>query len=448
MIPSDLLSQRRIVLWCPYVHWHIAPTIASTAMGQMGSCKYQWFQRLIRAYRANIFVYCDSKHTSMVHYRGDVLAHLTNPDERKEIILHEARRWNELNNFQIPEENFFTRPKDIQAGDIVFTFSTYFLDAPITSDVDRTDLYRVFSREDIFKVAHLTHYMYWLGNLAENLRRLHINMLCYESNLATFKFFRQHVPSVRQVTLIPFAIQDRFQSNATYNERVNRCVVTGGTSKIPFNPGILEFFCEFSCDNLYPLRTLIAENAAALANYMHVKIGLYQHTMGEALKSPVGTILPWQDVLTYPLPEIAALAAQKKIPYYSEDIVSLYNRFRFSYVSDEITHAPALGFFEAMACGTVPIAVEKDYYRDVGLSKHINYVPFDGTFGGLLRTLVTVYNKPEAVRHIPANNAKIRQNFTEARIAELFVGKLTREYETWLTARAAPIHRAQPIKAA
>ena len=80
---SDLLSQRRIVLWCPYVHWHIAPTIASTVLGQMGSCKYQWFQKLIAQYRDNICVYCDSHLTSVVHYHGDVLSHIDDVATRK-----------------------------------------------------------------------------------------------------------------------------------------------------------------------------------------------------------------------------------------------------------------------------------------------------------------------------------------------------------------------------
>jgi hypothetical protein len=432
---SDLLSQRRIVLWCPYVQWNIAPTIASKVLGQMGSCKYQWFQKLIAKYRDNICVYCDAHLTSIVHYHGDVLSHIDDVATKKEITMAEARRWNELNDFQIKPENFINQPSEIKAGDIVFTFSHYFLDGPITEALKQGDLYQVFARDDIFKVAHLSHYIFNLANLSVNLKLFQVQMLCYESNLPKYKFFRQYFPFVKNVALIPFAVQDRFTASRSFDERENKCIAAGGVSYHRLTPALMEFFFEYTSDNFYPLRVFLTENAAAVADYIHVKTGIYETAMRDAKRSSFSQPAAWRDLVNLPIDRIRQIDAEKRITYYSEDIVATYNQYRFSYVSDVIYHAPALGFFESMACGAIPIGIEDDIYRDIGLVRNVHYLPFDGSFGGLMTTLIRAQNDPASVRHIPEQNAKLVKTFSEQRIAELFVERLTREYQDWSRAR-------------
>jgi hypothetical protein len=446
---TDLLSQRRIVLWCPYVHWHIAPTIASKVLGQMGSSKYQWFQKVIARYRENIFVYCDAHHTSAVHYHGEILGHLSTA-ARKEVTMAEARRWNELNGFGIKPENFINQPSDIQPNDIIFSFSTYFLDYPITEALKLSDLYQVFSRQDVFKVVHLTHYIFGLSNLAVNLKLFNVQLLCYESNLAKYRFFKRYFPYIRSVALIPFAVQDRFKSVRSFDERLNRCVATGGISHHRLSPALMEFFFEYTSNNFYPLRVFLTENAAAVSDYIQVKTGYYETAMKDAMKSSFSQPAEWRDLVNRPIEQIVKIDAGKKITYYSEDIVATYNQYRFSYVSDEIYHAPALGFFESMACGAIPLGIDDDIYRDIGLVKGVHYLAFDGSFGGLMATLLQAQKEPEAVRHIPGENAKLIKAFSEQRVAELFVEKLTREYQGWSQARSRrmPAPAMRPSRAA
>jgi len=442
---SDILSQRRIILWCPYVHWHIAPTIASKVLGQMGSCKYQWFQRIIAKYRDNIYVYCDTQLTSMVHYYGDILRHIEDSALRKEITLAEALRWNEMNDFQIDRGHFINRPSDIKTDDVIFTFSTHFLDNPITDASRQADLFQVFSRDDVFKVAHLTHYVFGLGNLAANLKLFNVQMLCYESNLAKYRFFKRHIPHVKSVALIPFAVQDRFKPRRTFDERLNKCVATGGISLHKISPALMEFFFEYSCNNFYPLRVFLAENAGAVSDYIHVRMGLYETAMKEAMTSSFSQPSLWRELVNLPTCEIVKINSGKKISYYSQDIVATYNQYRFSYASDEIYHAPALGFFESMACGAIPIGIEDDIYRDIGLVKNVHYLPFDGSFGGLMTTIVQAQANPDSVRHIPAQNEKLIGNFSEQRVSELFIERLTRELQAWCSSRG---RRSQARQAA
>ncbi len=443
---ADPLGQRRIILWCPYVHWHVAPTIASKVFGQMGSSKYRWFQRIIRQYRGNVYVYCDAWHTSSVHYHGDVLRHIGDPGRRKEITLAEARRWNELNDFQIPPENFINQPSQIRGGDILFTFSTYFLDQPITDA--QSDLFQVFSREDVFKVVHLTHYIFGLSHLAVNLKLFKVQMLCYESNLAKYKFFQRYFPYIKSVALIPFAVQDRFRSMLSFDERANKCVAAGGISHHKLSPALMEFFFEYSCDNFYPLRVFLTENAGAISDYIDVKTGYYEASMKEAIRSSFSEPSRWEELVNRPIGEILQIDPEKKITYYSEDIVATYNRYRFSYVSDELYHAPALGFFESMACGVIPFGIDDDIYRDIGLVKNVNYLAFDGSFGGLMTALVQAQNDPESVRHIPAQNEKVMKGFTETRVAEIFTAKLAREYRAWSPNRFRQAPPPAPVELA
>lgn len=433
---SDILSQRRIILWCPYVHWHIAPTIASKVLGQMGSCKYQWFQRIIAKYRDNIYVYCDGQHTSAVHYHGDILGHIGDAARRKEVTLAEALRWNEMNNFGIKRENFINSPSDIRANDIIFSFTTYFLDRPMTDGARQGDLFQVFSRDDVFKVVHLTHYIFGLSHLAVNLKLFNVQMLCYESNLAKYRFFKRYFPYIRSVAVIPFAVQERFKSTRPFDERLNKCVATGGISQHKLSPALMEFFFEYTSDNFYPLRIFLTENAIAVSDYIDVKTGYYEACMQEAIRSSFSQPSQWRELVNRPIEEIVQIDAGKKIPYYSEDIVERYNRYRFSYVSDEIYHAPALGFFESMACGAIPIGIEDDIYRDIGLVKNVHYLPFDGSFGGLMTALVQAQANPDSVRHIPEQNEKLIGTFSEQRVSELFAQNLAREFQGWSAARS------------
>ena len=204
-------------------------------------------------------------------------------------------------------------------------------------------------------------------------------MLCYESNLAKYKFFRQYFPYVRSVALIPFAVQDRFTASRPFEELQNKCIAAGGVSFHKLTPALMEFFFEYTSNNFYPLRVFLTENAAAVADYIHVKTGIYETAMKDARRSSFSQPAAWRDLVNLPIDRIRQIDAGKKITYYSEDIVATYNQYRFSYVSDEIYHAPALGFFESMACGAIPIGIEDDIYRDIGLVKNVHYLPFDGS---------------------------------------------------------------------
>jgi hypothetical protein len=59
-------------------------------------------------------------------------------------------------------------------------------------------------------------------------------------------------------------------------------------------------------------------------------------------------------------------ASQKK--YFSISLVERYNQYQMAIVGEEASGFPALGAFEAMACGCL-VLVSKEYYKGLGFSE-------------------------------------------------------------------------------
>jgi len=68
----------------------------------------------------------------------------------------------------------------------------------------------------------------------------------------------------------------------------------------------------------------------------------------------------------------------------SFDMVDMLNSFKYVVCGDELWGAPAIGNFEAMACGALPILVEENYLG-MGLKEGLDFVGYDGTLEGLFQ---------------------------------------------------------------
>jgi hypothetical protein len=138
----------------------------------------------------------------------------------------------------------------------------------------------------------------------------------------------------------------------------------------------------------------------------------------------------WCKIVSGPSSDIKEL---KRDPsYYSTSFVDLFNSYLLSYVSEELTHAPALGFFESMACGAVPIGIDNFIYNDIGLQPGRNYLPFDGSLGSLLTTIQLVRANPRAIEPIVGENlAFVERYLRPERIAQRFLDELLPRYTRW-----------------
>lgn len=422
-------SSTRLVLWCPYVLSFIGATVQSKLLGQIGSSKYQWLQNLIRANPNQVYVYCDTDVSSSAINHRDVLADVTDPMARQELCVREARMWAEINDLPIAHDHFLFDPRHINAGDVVFSFSSYLLAKPLSELDPSSDLVTVLSRPDIFKVVHLSHYIFNFEVLVRNLCHLDISMLCYESNLTKSQLFQRYAPQIQEVVPIPFAVQDRFIYQKAPFERDRRCIATGGIDYFRLNPSIKEFFFEYSCNSFNPMRGLLYDNQDMLTHYLVVNMSRFNENLKETQQYELN-LESWHEALSGPS---SALKGLKRDPsYYSTSFVDLFNAHQLSYVSEELTHAPALGFFESMACGAIPIGIDNFIYNDIGLRPGRHYLPFDGSLGSLLGTIQAIWQNPQIIEPIVGENLTfVEQHLRQDKVAAKFLQELLIRYTDW-----------------
>jgi hypothetical protein len=426
----------RLVLWCPYVHSFIGATVQSKLLGQIGSSKYQWLQNLIRASPDQIYIYCDTDISSSAINHSDILSGVTDRMTRQELCVREAMMWAEINDLPIARDHFLFDPRQINSGDTIFSFSSYLLAKSFSDLAPSSDLVTVFSRPDLFKVVHLSHYIFNFEILVKNLCDLGVNMLCYESNLTKSRLFQRYAPQIREVVPIPFAVQDRFSYHKSPYERDRRCIATGGIDHFRLNPAIKEFFLEFSTSSFNPMRGLLYENQDMLTHFLVVNMSRFNDNLKETQQHSIA-LESWREALAGPSSAIKAL--KREPSYYTTSFVDLFNTHQLSYVSEEITHAPALGFFESMACGAIPIGIDNFIYNDIGLQPSRNYLPFDGSLGGLLATIQLVWQNPQIIEPIVAENlAFIEQHLRQDKVAGRFLNELLMRYATWSEQGRAP----------
>jgi len=403
--------------------------VQSKLLGQIGSSKYQWLQNLIRDNPNQVYVYCDTDVSSSGINHPDILSGIADRMTRQELCVREAVMWAELNDLPIARDHFLFDPRHINSGDIVFSFASHLLAKPFSSLAPSSDLVAVFSKPDIFKVIHLSHYIFNFEILVKNLHDLGVQMLCYESNLTKSRLFQRYAPQIREVVPIPFAVQDRFSYSKAPFERDRRCVATGGIDHFSLNPSIKEFFFEYSTNSFNPMRGLLYENQEMLTPYLTVNMSRYKDNLKETQNYAI-TLESWCDTLRG---TSSALKALKRDPsYYGTSFVDLFNSYQLSYVSEELTHAPALGFFESMACGAIPIGIDNFIYNDIGLQPERHYLPFDGSLGGLLGTIQMIWKNTQYIEHIVGENlAFVQQYLRQDKVASRFLDEVLVRYSAW-----------------
>jgi hypothetical protein len=339
--------------------------------------------------------------------------------------------WAELNDLLIPPSHFIYQPEQINSGDIIFAFTSHLFAKPLTAVASSSDLITVWRRPDIFKVAHLSHYVFDFEDLVRNLTDFGVNMLCYESNLAKSRFFQRYAPHIREVVAIPFAVQDRFSFKKEMPARDRRCVATGGINQFKLVPNLKEFFFEFSANNFNPMRNLLFENQEMLFHYLVVNMTRFEASLKETQRFSFN-LEDWRAALARPSSAVKAL--NREPSYYATNFVELFNTYQLSYVSEEISHAPALGFFESMACGAIPIGIDNFIYNDIGLKPGINYLPFDGSLGSLLSTIKTAWGDPQIIEPMVNENLGfVERCLRQERVAEKFIYELIVRYDSWCT---------------
>lgn len=264
----------------------------------------------------------------------------------------------------------------------------------------------------IFKVVHLTHYAYCSLIGAKNLVALRPDLLVAENNLATNSSFYQKfftsVPS--RFLCLPYTPAFRFQNRKSFDQRINKLVVTGSITYKMKSPEFIEFY---GVDELQPMRRKLYD-----------LMEIYQEQM-DCLISDLDASRNTKSRYT----QNSLIAIVRKVfgrhmqeNYYKKDIAEIYNSYAMFAVPEEICDLPAIGFVEGMACGSAFVGLDLPQYRDLGMIPGVHYISYDGTVDNLMNIVKYYQQSPDELSGIAkAGNEFVRKNFVADKVYSQFL---------------------------
>ncbi len=225
-------------------------------------------------------------------------------------------------------------------------------------------------------IFHLSHYFVATREKAENLKYLPNLILAGDSDITKNKYFKEFFGYYDGPFLVlPFSVSPRFVRRTGLTERSEKCLATGTFHDLTLERPewkYHDFMCSSGLSTYHPLRKAIFESQVLLKNKIYCKISPYRNYESSNFF--------YRMVAHFNI-------SQRK--YFEQDIVSLYNKFRYAVVGEEWSGFPALGAFEAMACGALMIG-DPRYYVGLGLSPGVHFIPHDGTLNGLLKSIAEI----------------------------------------------------------
>lgn len=282
---------------------------------------------------------------------------------RKLIAGYEIREWLKINNFK-EKADFF----DIKYASDATLFGMSYKAAQGRFDIRLGNFLRF--KKVIF---HLSHYFISTDEKAINLKKVKNLWLCGDSDITNNAYFQKYFSWYQNKFLvIPFSVQERFSKKKEITDRQSEAVATGSFHNL-YNEkaqykykAYLDFF---NCSSYHPMRKILFDHKNELMDIVDVHVSEYNEM---SRKTWIATIFS------------RFYVKQKK--YFSFNIVDLYNDYTFAVVGEENVGFPAIGAFEAMACGCILIA-RPEYYQGLGIRAGIEYISYDGTLKSLFKVI-------------------------------------------------------------
>jgi hypothetical protein len=322
---------------------------------------------------------------------------------RQSIATIEYKAWLHLNKFG-PLVKRIAPPRQ-QTDDVLMAFSYKSATGNFSLRRDTLEKYK-------HVIVHLSHYFVSTSEKSENLASLRNVWLAGDSDVTEIQYFKKYFSWYKKSFLIlPFAVSSRFTKTKDFQSRKNMCVATGSfhdlTHEFPQSK-YEDFMRTTALTTYHPIRKAVFDNADILSDIISCHTSSYrQYGNKSKVKGLLGHLL----------------VGQKK--YFSIDIVELYNSYRYAVVGEEVSGFPALGAFEAMACGAVLFAPPK-YYSGLGLEFGVHYFPYDETLNGLATSIKRLEGRSENIQTTADAGRKfVEENFRSesifARWNEVFI---------------------------
>ncbi len=239
------------------------------------------------------------------------------------------------------------------------------------------------------KLINLSHYFIRTEEKANNIASLQNVHLVADSDIRENPYFQRFFPAGGRIIVVPFAINGRFRASKPLSERAGICAATGSFHNLSEEfPALYyrDFMDFYRSDTYHPVRKLLYFAKDEIASWLTCRISPYREMK---VRAPIlARAMTWL--------RLDIQQAQ----YFSFDIVTLYNNHKFAIVGEELSGCPAVGFFEAMACGCVMLGHQGSFYKGLGLEANVNYLTHDGTITGIRSVIEQTLNTPGRIEDI------------------------------------------------
>lgn len=388
----------KIVLYNPHVDDFLAEPLHFRFLRRKSLKKYGFLIDALKNEQGEVSVIIDGTESSFIssHYFCLIPNIL-----RKLFSYIEYVLWLKINNF-----TKFNRINPNASDLSSYTLLAFSYKAAIGNFEPRVSLFPKFKHV----VFHLSHYFVRTSEKVENIKKIPNAWLAGDSDLsrnAYFNFFFGFYQ--KQFLALPFAVKSRFINSATFINRDLHCVATGSLHDLHKerpSEAYVDYMLHSGLDNYHPLRKQVYESRNQIKDVVTCLVSPYRNYQTRLRFNG------WVDHF---------FVSQKN--YFSIDIVQVYNHFMFAVVGEEASGFPALGMFEAMACGCVVFADPKKL-RGLNLKANKHYLSYDGSLDGLLKVLDFAKKRTDLESISIAGQKVVSDFFTEKKVGLLWVEEL------------------------
>lgn len=245
-------------------------------------------------------------------------------------------------------------------------------------------------------IFHLSHYHISTKTKTKNLSLLKNVYLCGDSDITSNDYFKFYFSWYKKdFLIIPFYVQDRFICKKDFLERKDLAIATGSFHNLYEEKPFYKYkdYLDFYKQSTYhPIRKILYENKNKVNEFIDVKVSPYRENSNNNFLIKLFK---------------KYFVNQKK--YFAFDIVELYNQYKYVVVGEENIGFPAIGAFEAMACGCILIG-QKEYYNSLGMEENIHYICYNGSLEDLINKIEYLRINPLIAEEISENSINYIKN--------------------------------------
>lgn len=307
------------------------------------------------------------------------------------ILRVELHFWLKLNNFK-DKITIHYSPDSITDKSVLYMFAYKNCTGYFDRRIQGIECFRL-------KIINLSHYMIRTREKGQNCAKLSNVTFTSEADVSSHRFFVRFFGSRRNVITLPFMVEDRFKLDKELSTREKKCAATGSFHALEYERPrefYKDFRSYFGLDYYHPLRKAIYDNRSSLGEFFISKISPYREA---GRFSRLLSFLQKFDL------------SQKK--YFSFNIVDFYNSCVFAIIGEEAHGLPAVGAFEAMACGCVLVG-EEPYYTSIGMVAGEHYLAHGGELSDVLDVIKNKRDKTDELHRISMAAVKYVENHCQA----------------------------------